>query len=274
MCKRESHWRWLSGCKEVSAVPASFSSCLGLWHRREITGCTVETFSTKLNMKLRMCHSKFLRQKLPFLGTQRYTLLWSTASLGFHTREKGGWQIIPFFFSGMKPGESGPQLVCWFLWIHPSCCWECISECHYHLPRNSLDQNNYIIFLIFCMTNQSHRVGSKKLVYLEYCISELITLLTLDFVIIYSLILLKMQINLSDQQKKNNKYIWKSLKQPSLTFAIECYTNSCLLGREREVSQDKVTRETSSKKGRFTYCKLGYLSGWSDQKNNYQSPNS
>lgn len=140
------------------------------------------------------------------------------------------------------------QAVFWFLWSHPRCRWECISECHYQLWRKSLDQNNYISFLVFCMANQSHRVGSKKLAYLEYCISELITLLTLDFFFTYSLILLKMQINLSDQQKKNKKHLWKSLKQPSLAFAIECYANSCWLEREREVSQGKVTRETSSKK--------------------------
>lgn len=174
----------------------------------------------------------------------------------------------------MKPVESVSQPVCWFLWSHPRCHWECISECHYQLWRKSLDQNNYISFLIFCLANQSHRVGSKKLAYLEYCISELITLLTLDFFFTYSLILLKMQINLSDQQKKNKKHLWKSLKQPSLAFAIECYANSCWLEGEREMSQGKVTRETSSKKERFTFCRLGYLTGWIDQKNNYQSPNS
>lgn len=111
---------------------------------------------------------------------------------------------------------------------------------------------------------QSVPQSGKKLVCLEYCVSELIMLLTLDAFFSCSPILLKLsitklQINLSAQQKKNEKHLWKSVKKPSLAFAIACYSNGCWLGREREMCQDKVTRETSSKKERFAVCRLDWL---------------
>lgn len=224
---------------------------------------------SQLNLKnsvWKRCYGISIRQKLPFPVPQRSTLLRSTAataSFGFHTREKGVWQKLPFV-SGMRPAESVLQPFCWFLGSHPSWCWEYISECHYQLQRKNLDQNNHIGILTFCISNQSHRVWRKKLVCLEYCVSELITLLALDFFFNYSPILLKLfitnlQINLFDQQKKNEKHLWKSLKQPSLAFAIVCYSNSCWLEGEKEMWQDKVTRETSSKKERFAVCRLDWL---------------
>lgn len=152
MCKWGSPWKRFSGGEEVSTVLASSSSsCLGRRYLREGNGYTVETFSTKpeeLSIELRMCHSRFVRQKLLFLETQRSTLLWSTtapASPGFHNREKGVWQVFPFFFSGMKPVKSVPQPVCWFLWIHPRCLWECTSS-----QGRVLIKTTILVFLIFC----------------------------------------------------------------------------------------------------------------------------
>lgn len=107
MCKWGSHWRWLSGAKR----------CLLCWH---LPPPPVLDYGTEgehwihsgdiLNEIWRaqhrtqdvLCHSRFIRQKLPFLGTQRSTLLWSTAtlaSLGFHAMERGVWKVcdVPIF---------------------------------------------------------------------------------------------------------------------------------------------------------------------------------
>lgn len=80
----------------MSAVPASSSSsCLGLWHLRENTEYTLETFSTKpeaLSIELRMCQSRFIRQNFALSGNpEKYPAMNTStpASLGFHSREKG-----------------------------------------------------------------------------------------------------------------------------------------------------------------------------------------